>query len=101
RDLALGYLAAIAASSGFAPAAGAMGAELVATRARATVAGWTTVAGVVGSVTGLMSFGLLADVTGGFASAARTIGVCVALLAIGFRLLPETRGVELEDLERT
>ena len=99
RDLAIGYLVAIAASSAFAPPTGALVAELVPTRVRATVAGWETIAGVAGAVVGLMSFGLLADLTDGFTSAARLIAIVVAVVSIGFWWLPETRGVELEDLE--
>lgn len=99
RDLAIGYLLAIAASSAFAPSSGALGAELVPTRIRATAAGWLTVAGVLGAVAGLTAFGVLADLTGGFDAAARTIGIGVALAAGAFALLPETRGTELESLE--
>jgi MFS family permease len=97
RDLAIGYLAALGASSAFAPPIGALAAELVPTRVRATVAGWMTVAGVLGATLGLTSFGMLADLTGGFAAASRTIGVTVAVLALGFLRLPETRGWELDD----
>jgi MFS family permease len=95
--LAVGYLAAITSSSAFAPPTGAMAAELVPTSIRATVAGWVTMAGVLGAVLGLLSFGVLADVTGSFANASRVIGLTVALTAIGFGLLPETRGHELDD----
>jgi MFS family permease len=98
-ELAVGYLAAIAASSAFAPPAGALAAELVPTRIRATVAGWMTVAGVLGAVLGLTSFGVLADLTGGFSNAAMAIGLLVAVVAVAFGRLPETRGTELEDLE--
>jgi MFS family permease len=87
------------ASSAFAPPAGALAAELVPTAIRATVAGWLTVAGVLAAVLGLTAFGVLADLTGGFASASRTLGVTVAIIALGFGWLPETRGVELESLE--
>ncbi len=97
--LAVGYLLAITASSAFAPPTGALGAELVPTRIRATLAGWITFAGVLGAVIGIAGFGVLADATGGFDSAARLIGIVTALSAIGFLALPETRGVELEDLE--
>lgn len=99
RDLAIGYLVTILASSAFAPPTGALTAELVPTSVRATAAGWMTLAGVVGAVVGLTSFGVLADLTGGFAAAARLLGVLVALLAIGFVWLPETRGTELASLE--
>jgi MFS family permease len=98
-ELAIGYLAAIATSSAFAPPAGALAAELVPTRIRATVAGWMTVAGVLGAVLGLTSFGVLADLTGSFANAAMAIGVLVAVVAVAFVRLPETLGTELEDLE--
>jgi len=97
--LAVGYLLAITASSAFAPPTGALGAELVPTRIRATLAGWITFAGVLGAVIGIAGFGVLADATGGFDSAARLIGIITALSAIGFLALPETRGLELEDLE--
>jgi MFS family permease len=95
--LAIGYLGAVAASSAFAAPAGALAAELVPTRVRATVAGWMTVAGVVGAVTGLTTVGVLGDRTGGFAVPAALIGVAVAVTAVGFALLPETRGWELDD----
>lgn len=99
RDLAFGYLLAIAASSAFAPPVGALVAELVPTAIRGAVAGWETLAGVLGAVIGLTSFGVLADLTGGFASAARWIGILVAVVAFGFLRLPETLGTELEDLD--
>jgi MFS family permease len=98
-NLAAGYWTAVLLGGAFAPAQGAMAAELVPTAIRATVAGWLTVAGVLGAVIGLTIFGVVADATGGFASAAWLLGGIVAASALGFRALPETRGVELEDLE--
>jgi MFS family permease len=99
RDLAIGYLVAITASSAWAPPAGALAAELVPTRVRATVAGWMTLAGVLGAVLGLLTFGLLADAAGSFANASLTVGIVVALAALGFAAVPETRGRELDDDE--
>jgi hypothetical protein len=51
-------------------------------------------------VIGLTIFGVAADATGGFAGAAWILGGFVAASALGFRALPETRGVELEDIEQ-
>lgn len=97
--LAVGYLLTVLLGGAFAPAQGALAAELVPTAIRATVAGWLTVAGVLGAVTGLAVFGVVADATGGFTVAAWSLGGLVAASAVGFRALPETRGLELEDLE--
>jgi MFS family permease len=97
--LAVGYLLTVLLGGAFAPAQGALAAELVPTAIRATVAGWVTVAGVLGAVTGLAVFGVVADATGGFTVAAWSLGGLVAASAVGFHALPETRGVELEDLE--
>jgi MFS family permease len=98
-SLAVGYLVAVLLGGAFAPAQGALAAELVPTAIRATVAGWLTVTGVLGAVTGLAIFGALADATGSFAVGAWLLGGLVAASALAFRALPETRGVELEDLE--
>ena len=99
RDLAIGYLVAIATSSAFAPPIGALAAEMVPTSVRATVAGWMTTAGVLGAVLGLSMFGLLADLTASFATPSLIIGVGVAVGALGFAALPETRGRELDELD--
>jgi MFS family permease len=97
--LSVGYLTTILLGSAFAPAQGTLASELVPTAVRATVAGWLAVTGVAGAVIGLTAFGVLADLTGGFVVAARLIGALVAVSALGFVALPETRGTELEDLE--
>ncbi len=97
--LAVGYLCAIAASSAYAAPAGALAAELVPTSVRATVAGWMTVAGVIGAVSGLVVVGTLADVTNGFAAPTLGVGIVVALVATGFTRLPETRGRELDTFD--
>ncbi len=97
--LSIGYLVALATSSAFAPPTGSLVAELVPTRIRATVAGWETIAGVLGAALGLLSFGVLADLTDGFAAASVLVGSVVAVMALGFFFLPETLGTELETLE--
>jgi MFS family permease len=98
-SLAAGYLTTVLLGGAFAPAQGALASELVPTAIRATVAGWLTVTGVLGAVTGLTIFGVVADATGGFTVAAWSLGAVVAASAFGFHVLPETRGVELEELE--
>jgi MFS family permease len=95
--LSVGYLGALAGVGAFASPFGALAAELVPTRARATTAGWMTVASVLGAVGGLTVFGALADATGAFSSAARLLGLGAACLSVGFAMLPETRGMELDD----
>lgn len=95
--LSAGYLLAIAASSAFAPAGGALLLELFPTQIRATIAGWETIAGVLGAVVGLLIFGVLADATGSFSAASQLIGVTVFVASIGFLRFPETRGRELDE----
>lgn len=98
--LLLGYLVAIASAAAFGTPAGALAAEAFPTSIRATVAGWVTASGVLGAVAGLAAFGILADVTGGFAGSARTLAVVVALGAVPLAALPETLGRELDgDLD--
>lgn len=97
--LSVGYLLALATSSAFAPPTGALVAELVPTRIRATVAGWGTVAAVVGAAIGLVAFGVIADMTGEFRTAALLVGAIVVVVSFGFRYLPETLGTELEEVE--
>src|ERR1700722_11424928 len=53
--LVAGYISAVFAASVFAPAAGALVNELFPTSVRASVVGWTTAAGVLGAVTGLVT----------------------------------------------
>jgi MFS family permease len=93
--LVVGYLAAIMSASTFGVPSAALAAEAFPTRVRATVAGWVTAAGVAGAVIGLASFGVLADVTGTFADAARILAVVVTLGVVAVIGLPETRGMEL------
>jgi MFS family permease len=92
-----GYLLAILVASAYAPAFGALGAELFPTSARATAAGWLVAAGVLGAVAGLVAFGLLTDALDSFAAAAVLICAPVVLTCVLFARLPETRGLELEQ----
>lgn len=94
---ATGYLLAILAGAAFAPAAAALHNELFPTSVRSAVAGWTTAAGVLGAVVGLLAFGAAADRTGRFDLAAMAVFIPAGLCAGLFALVPETRGLELEE----
>ena len=93
----VGYLLGITAGSAFAPAIGALSAEIFPTAERATAAGWLTAASALGAVGGLVAFGMLVDTLGGFAAAALVVSVPVVVTAPLYLLLPETRGMELEE----
>lgn len=95
--LSVGYLLALAAAAAFGTPAGALAAEAFPTSIRATVAGWVAASGVLGAVAGLAAFGILADVTGGFAGSARILALVVAVGAAPLVGLPETRGLELDE----
>ena len=92
-----GYLLAIFATSVFAPATGAIAAELFPTSIRATVAGWMGVAGVLGAVVGLVLFGMLVTVWNSFLIAAAVVALPVLALSPLYGRLPETVGLELEE----
>ena len=72
-----GYLLAVLAASVFAPAIGALAAELFPTGIRATVAGWMSVAGIVGAVGGLVLFGVLVSALNNFLIAAAVVALPV------------------------
>jgi MFS family permease len=97
--LVAGYLLAVTAGSVFAPAVGALQAELFPTLVRSSVAGWLVVFGVLGAITGLLAFGAIADAGDRFGLAAAAVFVPAAALAAVFLALPETRGLDLEGNE--
>ena len=92
-----GYLLGLVAGSAYAPAIGALSAEIFPTAERATAAGWLTAAGAVGAVGGLFAFGLVADAQDGFVAAAIVVSLPVVISAPLYLALPETRGLELEE----
>jgi len=96
--LVIGYIAGVFAASVFAPAAGALVNELFPTTVRASAAGWSLAAGVLGAVTGLVVFGAVVGADHRFAVAGLVTFLPAALLMVLFWLLPETRGREPEDL---
>ncbi len=96
--LLVGYIIGVFAASVFAPAAGSMVNELFPTSVRASVAGWSLAAGVLGAVTGLVAFGAVAGAGHRFAVAGLVTFLPAALIMALFWVLPETRGREPEDL---
>jgi MFS family permease len=96
--LLTGYILGVFAGSVFAPAAGSLVNELFPTSVRASVAGWSLAAGVLGAVAGLVIFGAVAEAVHRFAVAGLVTFLPAALVMVLFWLLPETRGVEPEDL---
>jgi len=96
--LLTGYILGVFAGSVFAPAAGSLVNELFPTSVRASVAGWSLAAGVLGAVAGLIIFGAVAEAVHRFAVAGLVTFLPAALVMVLFWLLPETRGVEPEDL---
>lgn len=95
----VGYLLAVLGGSAFAPATGALQAELFPTSVRAAVAGWLVTAGVLGAVVGLLAFGAVADIGDRFSIAAVVVFAPAALVSGLFFLVPETCGQELEAAE--
>lgn len=92
-----GYLLGLMAGSAYAPAIGALSAEIFPTAERATAAGWLTAASAAGAVTGLVVFGVAADQLASFAAAATVVSLPVVLTAGLYLRLPETVGMELEQ----
>src|SRR5690606_18112693 len=95
--LAAGYLLGVLAGSTYSTPALTLTNELFPTAARASVAGWLVVAGVLGSTSGLLLVGAIADATGSFGRATLAVVVPTALCAPLVARLPETRGLELEE----
>jgi MFS family permease len=96
--LVAGYILGVFAASVFAPAAGSLLNELFPTSVRASAAGWSLAAGVLGAVTGLVVFGTVAGADNRFAVAGLVTFLPAALVMALFWLLPETRGREPEEL---
>jgi MFS family permease len=96
--LAAGYLGTIFLGGAYTPAAGTLDAELFPTSERATAAGWVSAAQIIGQVLGLVGFGVLADLLGGFGPAALALWLPVPLVAGLYALLPETLGQELDEV---
>jgi MFS family permease len=96
--LLMGYELCVLWAWIFAPGAGSLANELFPTSVRSSVAGWNVAASVAGAVVGIVTFGAIADVGNRFAVGAVVTFLPAALAALLFLRLPETRGIEPEDL---
>jgi MFS family permease len=97
--LVAGYVLGVLAGSVLAPGVGALINELFPTSVRASVSGWWVAAGVVGAAIGLVAFGAIADVGNHFALAGLVVFLpAAAAVAVLLYLVPETRGLEPEQL---
>ncbi len=96
--LVLGYVMGIFSGAVLAPAAGALLNELFPTSVRASASGWSLAAAVVGAAAGLLAFGSVADVGSRFSEAALLVFLPTTLAAGLFALLPETKGLEPEEV---
>lgn len=92
-----GYVLTLFIGSSYAPAVGATAAEIFPTSIRATAAGWLTVSSTLGAVSGLLAFGWVAEASGSFSTASIVVSVPVAMSVVGYRFLPETKDLELEE----
>ena len=92
-----GYLLGLVAAASYAPAYGALAAELFPTSIRATISGWLVAANVLGAVCGLITFGRIADTLSSFPIAATIICIPVIAASLFYPRLPETVGLELEQ----
>jgi putative MFS transporter len=95
--LAAGYLFGVLAGSAYSTPAITLTNELFPTSARGSVAGWLVLAGTLGSTAGLLLVGAIADASDSFGAATAVVCVPAALCAGLVLLLPETRGLELEQ----
>jgi MFS family permease len=94
--LMAGYIFGLLAGGTYAPASASLSTELFPTSVRATVSGWLAAAGVVGAAAGIALVGVLADVAG-YGRASTIVFLPIVVTAGLYSLLPETRGLELEE----
>ena len=93
-----GYEMAIFSGGMFSAPAGTFILEQFPTPIRAAVSGWQVATGVIGAAAGLFVFGIVAHIGHRFSIAAYLLFPGVAVIALLFLLLQETKGKEPEEL---
>ena len=93
-----GYEMAVFSGGMFSAPAGTFILEQFPTPVRAAVSGWQVASGVIGAAAGLFVFGIIANIGHRFSFAASLLFPGVAVMALLFLLLRETRGKEPEEL---
>jgi MFS family permease len=98
RWLAPAFAALVFMEAGGTVALNALGTELFPTRLRSTAKSWITNAAVVGAVAGMASVGAFSGALGGADAVMRLLAMLPIACAASLLVLPETRGLELEEI---
>jgi hypothetical protein len=75
-----------------------LGTELFPTHLRGTAKSWITNSAVVGAIAGMGAVGALGDAVGGADAVIRLLGLLPSASAVALVALPETSGLELEEI---
>ena len=98
RWLAPWFAILVFVEAGGTVALNALGTELFPTHLRGTAKSWVTNAAVVGAIAGMGSVGALGDTLGGADAVIRLLALLPLASAAALGALPETRGLELEEI---
>ncbi len=98
RWLAPWFAILVFAEAGATVALNALGTELFPTHLRSTAKSWITNAAVVGAIAGMGSVGALGDALGGADAVIRLLALAPIASAAALVALPETSGLELEEI---
>jgi MFS transporter, putative metabolite:H+ symporter len=98
RWLAPWFAILVFAEAGATVALNALGTELFPTHLRSTAKSWITNAAVVGAIAGMGAVGALGDALGGADAVIRLLALAPIASAMSLAALPETSGLELEEI---